>query len=163
MTMAVGGGFGLGDWIRWGLTLAATIALGIGAWKIASRQAYTARMKLKLDLFERRHDIYKATVRFCRDVANDGPGSAPVINFADAVDQAWFLFGDDIHDHMQKLLSTHTELWSLKVRGEHPDLAEAEIVANGNRGMELTMFFVGQVQTQLAREFRPYLHFPRDL
>jgi hypothetical protein len=86
------------QWIMAAIT-AAFVAL------IGYLQLRTAQQKAVLDLFDKRFKIYE-TVKNCVDQVGTNPedfGNERQKEFLKAVNEAYFLFGDDLHSYLETL------------------------------------------------------------
>lgn len=147
--------FGWSDWLRWGMPLLATMAVGaVAAW-IAYQQARIAKAKVKLDLFDRRWKFYAAVLEFLKSPMNNEPESKSVMAFNAESVQGDFLFGPDIEAYISTIWRHYKLLWQLNIRGAQHPLDEDE----RKQQLQTSMWFVKQVQSEAAKVFRPYLSF----
>jgi hypothetical protein len=80
---------------------------------IAWQQWKTNERKLKLDLYDRRYEVYEATRSFILTICKDaGVQFEEIGHFRATVAQARFLFGKDITDYLELLRSRAFELQS---------------------------------------------------
>src|SRR5437868_5174759 len=89
------------DKCRWGV--AGLFIFVQGYWRrmcdewVSYSQIATARNQFRMDLFEKRHEVFVATWKFLSDLIHKNPVStADIFNFCNSTANAKFLFGDDI-------------------------------------------------------------------
>ena len=65
----------------------------------------TAQQKAALDLFERRHAIYQVIRDAVRQIRSSSPSfdTKQELEFLEAVEGAYFFFGDDLHNYLENL------------------------------------------------------------
>jgi hypothetical protein len=136
------------------------LAIGIVGAVIAWRQYQTARAKLKLDLFDRRYEIFMATWSHLSSVVQNGPelknetsqAFEILKKFRNNIPQAGFLFGKEIERYLDEIHEKQMEAWELRLKYDLGDLSQQEIV----RKTELTNWFINEAR-DAKRRFRPYL------
>jgi len=157
--------------IRAGAPVLAACIAGVVAWKFGSIQAgiarqqaataaaaaQTAKSKLKLDLFERRYDMYEFTVRalVSMDQATEDQ-NAKDMAFLYELRKARWIFGEDVHKFLQE------EVWPalLKYRFAQNELKKAterhqfEAAANSISEQQMRLFDLSQKATDI---FSPYI------
>lgn len=138
---------------------AAVISLlaAFGVSLIAFRQYQVARAKFKLDLFERRLEIFTETRRFLLESLRPDPALGELDAFVVMLDRATFLFGDDIRSYIQQAMHHRGELWRISLATR----ANGDVVPL-DRVQELSALeeWVGrQVETGCSEKFRLYLDF----
>lgn len=146
---------------------AATIGLGFGAWVIAYRQANTARAKLKLDLYEKRFEIY---TRIDDLVAKVHRGFVPFKQI-EVVERdlrsARFLFdkevvlwGDSLLVILGRLNESYGALVPTEDRSNHltPEIRERVIEA-----IQKEAAVLGKLLDMRDELFMPYLDFRKNL
>lgn len=152
---------------------AAIIAASVGAWvahkfgriqegiarqqaATAAAAAQTAKNKLKLDLFERRYEMYEFTVRALERV-NEATESRnmPDVAFLYELRKARWIFGEDVHIFLQE------EVWPALLRyqfsqNELQKTADEEFAAVANKLTEqhIRLFELSKKATEV---FSPYL------
>ena len=81
-----------------------TIIIGATVAWVASQQYFLAREKFKLDLFEKRFAVYKATQQFLSDIFAEAKlDSTKLFEFRRDTQDAVFLFGDEIVEYLKTL------------------------------------------------------------
>ncbi|MDB4442832.1 hypothetical protein N9219_05375 [bacterium] len=93
------------DWIDI-IAALSPFVIGIAIAIVALFQWNTNRNRLKLELFERRYDVYTTTVKFINDVIIDRELIRPerLKDFKQATDKSYFLFkGKKINSALDKL------------------------------------------------------------
>lgn len=94
-----------------------TFLVGCELAYIAFQQFQLARAKFKLDLFEKRVAVFKATLRLLGAMAVDGPGELEKVNeFRVAVADAPFLFDVDVTSYLDEVDNRAVEFWALVKR-----------------------------------------------
>lgn len=86
------------QWIVAAGTAAFVAIVGFFQWR-------TAQNKAVLDLFERRHEVYVAVRQAVGDILTNPSGfdMQKEIEFVNAMERAYFFFGDDVHSYLKKL------------------------------------------------------------
>src|SRR5689334_11606848 len=88
-----------------------TPIIGIITTYIAWQQWRTNRIKLKLDRYERRLQIYKEVVRFIVISAEkDNYDNDELMNFRPKVSEADFLFGEEVRKYIDELHNSAVNL-----------------------------------------------------
>lgn len=85
---------------------------------IAYQQLITNRQKLKLDLYNKRFEVYTATLKFYQELIGDGVTSETHKNFIEKKEAAKFLFSDDISIY-ELLNELHVKSFKVKAFKEH--------------------------------------------
>ena len=144
------------------------ICVGVLGTRIAWRQADTARNKLKLDLYERRYQIYQLLLSLLYLELGKNRSDPEIEQQLSQLSQAQFLFEDDVNKWLVDTIVLLRELHHLKwiIQQDHneyrehkPDskegldvIRQAEILGRLNlRSMGLTDLFL------------PYLNFRGNL
>jgi hypothetical protein len=95
------------DWLSYLTASLTPIVAGFGIW-IARSQWKTARMKLKLDLFEKRIVVYDAVRNAMGEITTHGKPSAEVFTaYLTGIAGAKWLFDEKMHKYLS------VELWGL--------------------------------------------------
>lgn len=138
---------------------AAFVALVIGAiaaW-IVFHQYRVARAKLKLDLFDKRYDVFLKTWGHLSEMIQKGPGPLALSDFDNQRPKAGFLFGSDIEEYLVEISRRRTILWTIDARTKASGNVMPPDVINGHT--EVTQWFVGEAQAGAKAKFSPYLDF----
>jgi hypothetical protein len=79
---------------------------------VAYLQWRTAQQKAVLDLFDRRHAIYEIVRRAAGTMASNSTtfDQSREIEFMQAMERAYFFFGDDVDDYIKRLWSDITDV-----------------------------------------------------
>lgn len=136
------------------LTLLTIINAGIVAY-VALRQHQLAKDKLKLDLFEKRFDIYKSLKSFIEDISN--PTIESKVKLYKDTQEAVFLFEDDIIKYLDEILEKASKLYAINKK----PLAE-RVQRDHDMELELLSWYAAQITGQypeLTEIFSPYLKF----
>lgn len=119
---------------------------------IAYRQYATAKAKLKLDLFEKRYEIFEAVWTTLSNpngfAINDG-------TFTNLIPKATFLFGVEIQTYMNKIWKNRIEIWSLDRKYDAGAASQLDI----ERNAELLQWFASEAQEGVKEIFGKYLSF----
>lgn len=129
---------------------------GFGLW-IALQQYRLARDKVRLDLFEKRHRVFKSIVELCAQVVQDGTSKhIDVTRYLRDTADAEFLFGKEVRDFIDEIyrraveLSYHAEEVA---EGHAPDHSAAV-----KKKWDGVRWFEKQL-TVARQKFHPYLGF----
>ena len=139
------------------------IAIAV-AW-IAFQQWKTAQQKLKMERYERRMRVYDQVIQILKVVMRDmNPKYEDLIQFRQATTEADFLFGSEIPDYLDELVSNGIKLQNAKgaycdyTRISPPGYDHTKVV---NEIKTQAEWFTDQFNG--AREkFRPYLDIGHD-
>ena len=137
-----------------------TLLVGFFGVYFAWRQYLTSRAKLKLDLFDRRYEIFMATWAHLSSIVQNGPepkgekSQAFKIfkTFRNNIPQSGFLFGSDIEIYLDEIETKQMEAWELQMKYDMSALSQEQIV----RKAELVNWFITEARDAKKR-FLPYL------
>src|SRR5258708_7794968 len=139
------------EWFWKGLTI---IIAAWAAWS-AWQQHHVARDKLRLDLFEKRQELFEAVQRVII-AAHDHHGKVDLEDLRRAALRATFLFGSDVS---QYLTEVRTKLTELRDRPLHPAMSIAFYPDSASTvDIALVKWIESQPQKAYA-VFAPYLSF----
>lgn len=145
-----------------------TVLVALLAGLIASRQANTAQAKLKLDLYDRRFDVYRYLMEFVDALQSRAVPDDEYATLVNKLNQTQFLFGKELRDWMVVLLRDarlmNNARWTTYRAGNgNPDgIPHEEVVEAGKTYSQLTLRFDGQMG--IAGEmFGKYLDFSKNL
>jgi len=94
---------------------------------IAWQQHRTNKQKLKLDLFDRRFEVYEATKKYLAKIgAKDDVTRDDLVNFNIETNKSYFLFGNDIQEYLNELHSKGVILHSLNKKLRTDKLSQDE-------------------------------------
>ena len=138
-------------------TALVTLVIGsLAAW-ITWRQYIAASTKIKLDLFDRRYELFEKAWTFMSEVAQRGPGESPMSPFSNVIPQASFLFGREIEDYLQEATKKCAELWFINQKTRQSgNLMPPEDI---QRYAELSQWFSNEASAGLKEKFSSYLSF----
>lgn len=91
-----------------------TPLIAIIATYIAWQQWQGNRLKLNTDRYDRRLRVYQEVVKMLRTCSNRNPDWADVINFGSSTAEADFLFGPEIRQYIDEIISRASELITAK-------------------------------------------------
>lgn len=138
---------------------AALVALVVGAIAagIAFRQWQVARAKFKLDLFDKRYEIFHTVWGELSIMVQSGPIQPASSQLTNLIPLSQFLFGDDIRDYLHEIAKHAAELWAIKVSiSANADIMPPDLAA---RHAELIDWFYKHASTECKLQFAPYLDF----
>ena len=139
-----------------------TIALIVGsllAW-IAYSHAAVTKAKFKLDLFEKRHEVFLATWKFLSELVQKNPvTTTDIFNFSNNTANAKFLFGDDVVEFLEQAKMKGIQLGTAEYTLSRPATEEARSKAFAERHEIVT--WVENELKQVKNRFKPYLDFSR--
>jgi hypothetical protein len=80
---------------------------------VAFLQWRTAQQKAVLDLFDRRHGIYEIVRKAVSTMTSNSNAfdQGQEIEFMQAMERAYFFFGDDVVNYLQQLWSSIMDVW----------------------------------------------------
>jgi len=139
------------------LNCATALIATLAVW-IAYNQHVLAREKFKLDLFEKRFAVYKATQMFLVTIMKNPNISwnDPVI-FSRETQDAVFLFGQEIVDYLDSLYKKSLDMKALQQKFEHLPVG-AERSALCEQESQLVSELTRELP-KLPQVFAPYLKF----
>jgi hypothetical protein len=135
----------------------ATLIVGFGIILFAFLQWRTAHDKLRLDLFDRRYKIYKATRDFLGVILGRATFTdSELFQFYAGMDGSDFLFGSDIADYYKQIRTRALDMrlkntqWQSKQGEERTRLIEAE---------HQHLMWLSEQLTSAPKVFAPYLSY----
>ncbi len=138
---------------------AAFVTLGIGllATYVAGHQYKVAKAKLKLDLFEKRLEIYNITNDFLLEILNPNLSYGDLNAFSNKVNKANFLFGVDIRGYLDIVQKSAAQIHAIHVRSKanHNLMLQQDIQAH----TDLSQWALDQRLGGLSDAFEKYLSF----
>ncbi len=139
------------------LSALSTPMLAVAGSLIAFRQWRTSQSKLKLDLFERRAQVYDAArVLVSRVVTHGKTTQEDQRNYLQGVQGAKWLFGEEIRNYLDEVLWERTiALECLESELEGAGVSP-ERTANVHKQAEIKKWFYGQYRA-LDERFAPYM------
>lgn len=127
----------------------------IAVW-IAHRHSVLTEARFKLDLFEKRHDVFVATWKFLSDLVQKSPiTTADIFNFSNNTANAKFLFGDDIVSFLDEAKMKGIKLGTAEYTLSRTPSEEARSEAYAERH-ELVTWVENELK-QVKDRFKPYL------
>jgi len=148
--------------------LATIIAAGVAAWvtwKIQKRnnavqqaQAQTARNKLKLDLFDRRYDVYEAAKKLIF------PGDYKFEELRELVLRAYkgeFLFDEQVFAWIDQAVrsASNYRITQTNLQSSHSFSDEQRSTLNTESDAQIVLF--KKLEGEIQEIFRPYLSFEK--
>lgn len=124
---------------------------------LTRRQWKTSQNKLKMDLFEKRYSIYKATNEFIVSIMSSGQvDDALLFKFRAATKEAKWLLNNDIATYLDEhIWSEAVDLQTLKAELEEVPVGE-ERTANVHKQREIKNKLLSQIEA-LDIKFTPFL------
>jgi len=127
---------------------------------VAIRQYQLSKERFKLDVFDRRYNIYKSTQTFlkkillCQKIKEED-----IQEFRENIQDYMFLFGNDIHTFLKPIEEKALCLWENEKKLEDDSIGEerSKLV---NKRTELSKWLKEQ-EPLLRDKFMPYLAFKR--
>lgn len=136
----------------------ATLIVGFAVAFIAWQQWQLARSKLRLDLFDRRYNVYDATRKFVAGIVSEATFSdAQLFAFYAGTSDAEFLFGSDVVAYLAALrkrtidMRMHQKLYQPLPVGEE---RSRHVQAENDQ-----LLWIGEQLTAMTKTFTPYLGF----
>ena len=124
------------------------------------RQFRTDRAKLKLDLFEKRFQVFAATRRLLTQVLHDPNIDLKVLfEYRSATGEASFLFAEDIASYLKQIDGRTLHLDTLHQTME--GLPRGQKRSELTREIESETLWLTDQLPELATRFGPYLSFAR--
>jgi hypothetical protein len=138
----------------------ATFALSVAVVCVAWAQWRVARNKLRLDLFDRRWQIYAATSKFVDAINNDPENVGSYLNdFNAGTSNAEFLFDSDVVNYIQLVRTRAVDMLTAHTLSES-ERDEEERKRNIERFASERKWLIEQVQSgAMTKTFAPYLGF----
>ncbi|HVK54798.1 MAG TPA: hypothetical protein VM532_07185 [Burkholderiales bacterium] len=136
----------------------AFIALIIGSiavW-IAYRHSTVTEARFKLELFEKRHDVFVATWKFLSELVQKNPiTTTDIFNFCNSTANAKFLFGNEIAQFLEEAKLKGIKLGTAEYTLSRTPSDEARNAAYAERH-ELVTWVENELK-QVKDRFKPYL------
>jgi hypothetical protein len=134
---------------------------------VAFFQWRTAQQKAVLDLFERREAIYQVVRKAVSTVASNAAAFDPAreVEFLQAIERAYFFFGDDVVDYLKQLWEDITEVQTAdaELKDEKNPAARGDMVAKRRVAMDRITQFHTTGQPLFAKYMRFSQHVPMSL
>ena len=94
--------------VQWIIAAGTTIFVAL----VGYFQWRTAQQKAVLDLFDRRHAIYEVVRGAVNKIASSSPDfdQTREVEFLQAMERAYFFFGDDVENYLERLWSDITDV-----------------------------------------------------
>ncbi len=117
--------------------------------------------RLRLELYDRRWDVYAAVEQFVAQILTDlAPGPEQIAELYRSTAHARFLFGSDINDYLKELVSHAVELYKwngvLERRRDGSPDSEDDLTEAAKGKTAETRWFIDQ-QTTLPERFMRYM------
>ncbi len=135
---------------------AALVLVALAVAFIALRQWQPSKARLKLDLFEKRWDVYRAAVVYMSRITQVGPPGEPEVQaFSDAIAGANFLFDDHIQDIVRDVLQRGSRL---TVEANEARRLEGSLRMEAELKLSEELDWFRSRLATLDQPFAPFLH-----
>jgi len=125
---------------------------------VAFLQWRTAQQKAVLDLFERREAIYEIVRKAIGTMATNAPAFDPKreVEFLQAMERAYFFFGDDVVNYLKQLWADITEVQTAdaELKDEQDRATRGDMVAKRRAAMNRITQFHSTGQPLFAKYMR---------
>jgi hypothetical protein len=130
-----------------------TIVIGVLLAYIAYQQLVTNRHKLKLDLYNKRFEVYTVTLKFHQELAGDGSTSDTHKDFINHKEAAKFLFSSDpsIYQLLDEMHVKSFKINAVKNNQNYPKTLEAS-----KESLE-AVNWCSEAVKDLSRKLEPFL------
>lgn len=145
------------------LAAVASAIVAVIAVAIALRQVATANDHLRLDLFDKRYEVYRAAIELLSkmDGMGEGVSSLDIATYSAKSHAKFFLLDERLRDYLNTIFEkaqNHRQLteWLRRTDSEHPDFNEKYTA------LEKIEKWAGEQfmdNAELRRRFAPYLDF----
>ena len=146
---------------QWGLALSGflTPTIAFFAVYIGWRQFQTARTKLRLDLFEKRHAVYLQLARCLEEVVRFGDANSQLQQkFLSGTRDALFLFDSEISDFID---TAHKHLCDLNYREEQIKRTTGETQQKHHDNRDIHYNWIQDETKNIQKRFEPWLGFAK--
>jgi hypothetical protein len=143
------------------MTIVAAITAAFVAW-IAFLQWRTTQQQAVLALFDRRRAIYEVVRKAISTIASNSTsfGTGPEGEFLQAMEDAYFFFGDDVDAYVRRLWSDITDVRTADMELQSPDSDTRRAVLEKRR---TAMTRVAQFHTEGVPLFARYMRFSQTV
>lgn len=144
---------------QWAIAAVTAIFVAV----IAFLQWRTAQQKAVLDLFERRHAIYEIVRNAVGTIASNSTAFDPScdVAFLEAMERAYFFFGDDVDSYIKQLWSDITDIRTADVELQGPSDNDTRRAILERRRAAMTR--VGQFPSTGMPLFARYMRFSQTI
>ena len=116
--------------------------------------------KFRLDLFNRRHDVFKALQALITNIMRHGVPTREALNeFAVQTSDAEFLFGEDVKNYLEEVSTKSLKAIHLTERLGRSSQGSGENVSGIADELYELETWLGQQYKNSRKLFRKYLHF----
>lgn len=147
---------------QWLQALSALAALVVAylVYRVARDQRKLSREKLRLDLFDKRYEVYLIVWEFIEKVLHSRYDESLAFEFRQKTRQVDFLFKSDVIDYIEEIISLYQEKTSLmdERRARENTMPQDELRKIQDRQVEIDIHLSRQGEV-LIDKFKPYLHF----
>ena len=137
------------------------LAVAIPTIAISIRQYLLAKVKLKLDLFDKRYTIYRNLIgAYEQAIMGELDSRNPALSnpFNSFKAEATFLFGRDIEAYLDTATEKWTKMWMVKVTGEGSTMVPIDDVKERDK---LVGWFIDETYKGAPQKFGRYMNFEK--
>lgn len=154
ITLGTEGANGHTPWLQYLTALLTPLVAALGIW-IAFHQWKTARMKLKLDLFDKRVVVYEAVQRAVKHaVINDHFTDEMLADYIQGIAGTRWLYDDEMKFFLVEIVE---QLCFLRPFSEFPDHAPGEVKDEFERREDEALEKISEYWDVLDEKFAPFL------
>lgn len=138
-----------------------TLVIGVVAANIAWRQHVTARDKLRLDLFEKRFQVYESVLAVKSALLEGQWTQESIKQIREATDRSKLLFGDALVKRLEEFSDCTRNMYFLSRKLANKHHNDPDVPALQNEFQTLVDKVVGPLGAAIEKLFRPYLKFDK--
>ncbi len=147
---------------------AVTAIVAVAALVIAWRQYQTARAKLRLDLYDKRYQVYLALVEFIDDLQGRVIPDAEYTAHVRKLEQMQFLFDKPVDQWVRGLLRdarsmNNARRINQRAQNHNPENIPKEDISEANRTYHRLTSEFDKYREEAVEMFLPYLDFRKNL
>jgi hypothetical protein len=145
--------------VQWTIAAGTTIFVAL----VGFFQWRTAQQKAVLDLFDRRHSIYQVVRKAVGQMVASSPGfdQSGEIEFIEAMERAYFFFGDDVESYLKQLWSDILDVRTADA--ELPGTNDTETRRSVIEKRRAALNRIGQFHTAGQPLFARYMRFSQTI
>jgi hypothetical protein len=115
------------------------------------------KVGVSLEVYDRRIEVYRTTVKFIRFVTKDlKPDFAGILQFARDTEEALFLFDEAVAEYLSTIFKNALRLHATGLMLARPDTVQ-DLRSLANEQTEMAVWFSNQMQ-EIRATFAPFLH-----
>jgi hypothetical protein len=141
-------------WTQWLLAFATPTLAVVGVF-IAVLQWRLSRHKLKMDLFDKRYQVYLSTKQFLAHVGSNAKVDfKEIISFGRNTMQGIFLFDKDVTDYLKQIEEKAVDLLTVQTALNRPSEADKDMLW---KNQEVALKWFSEQLTEVNKYFRKTL------